>query len=54
MERVLKWGLEHNEVALARRVIYKWSERRWAMLGKVMKIEEKREVKKGAKEPKEQ
>jgi hypothetical protein len=50
---LMKWGLENNEIALARRLSYKWGEKKWMMLGKVMKIEEKKEVKKG-KDSKEQ
>jgi hypothetical protein len=39
MHGVLKWGLENNELTLARRIAYKWGERKWLMLGRVMKIE---------------
>ena len=34
--------------------MYKWSERKWIMLGKIIQVEEKKDVKKGAKETKEQ
>lgn len=39
MYGVLKWGLENNELALSRRIAYRWGERKWLMLGRVMKIE---------------
>lgn len=47
MLQLLKWGLENNEVALARRIAYRWGDRRWMMLGKVIQVEEKKEAKKG-------
>ena len=54
MEKVMKWGLETNEVSLARRILYKWSERKWMMLGKTIQVEEKKDAKKGGKEAKDQ
>lgn len=54
MSKLLKWGLENNEISLARRLVYKWNERKYILLGKTIQIEEKKEVKKGAKEPKDQ
>ena len=54
MEKVMKWGLEKNEISLARRILYRWSERKWMMLGRTIQVEEKKDAKKGGKEAKEQ
>jgi hypothetical protein len=54
MSRLLRWGLEKNEVNLARRLVYKWNERKYLLLGKMVQVEEKKEVKKGAKDAKDQ
>ena len=50
----MQWGLKKNEIGLVRRIMYKWSERKWMMLGKIIQVEEKKDVKKGGKEPKDQ
>jgi hypothetical protein len=38
MEKLLKWGLENNEINLARRLVYKWNERKFLMMGKMIQI----------------
>jgi hypothetical protein len=53
MIKILKWGLENNEISLARKIAYKWNERKFLILGKMIQVEEKKEVKKG-KESKDQ
>ena len=52
MSKLLKWGLENNEINLARKLAYKWNERKYILMGKTIQVEEKKEVKKGAKDAK--
>ena len=39
MSKAMQWGLKKNEIGLVRRIMYKWSERKWLMLGKIIQIE---------------
>ena len=54
VRRLMAWGLENNEISLVRRILYKWATRKWVVLGKVIQVsaEEKKDTKKGVKDPK--